>query len=151
MCGAFIGLLQIPSTYMLGNTMGSATSFASIMGQWLRLTCDEKTKDKFVHFKNQLNKWWQVGHVVFALIGSFIATILAIGITKWDFDMFDGVDALSAFVGGFIMLFGSRFANGCTMGHGISGTAKLTIGSFVSVAAMFIGGTAAAFITLALS
>ena len=150
-CGALVGLLQIPSAYILGNTMGSATSFAALMGQWLRLTSKEETKNKFTHFKKQLNKWYQVGHVVFALFGSLIATIIVIGINKWNLNAFNGVDPISAFIGGFIMVFGARFANGCTMGHGISGTAKLTVGSFVSVAGMFIGGTAAAFITVAAS
>ena len=45
-----------------------------------------------------------------------------------------------AFVGGFLMLLGARIADGCTSGHGISGIAQLSIGSFIAVAAMFAGG-----------
>ena len=44
-----------------------------------------------------------------------------------------------AFAGGFIMLLGARIADGCTSGHGISGSAQLAIGSFIAVAAMFGG------------
>ena len=38
------------------------------------------------------------------------------------------------------MLLGARIADGCTSGHGISGIAQLSIGSFTAVAAMFAGG-----------
>jgi len=49
-----------------------------------------------------------------------------------------------AFAAGFIMLFGARIADGCTSGHGLSGTAQLAVGSMVAVAAMFAGGIATA-------
>jgi uncharacterized membrane protein YedE/YeeE len=38
------------------------------------------------------------------------------------------------------MGFGSRWANGCTSGHGISGTMQLAVSSWVSVVFFFIGG-----------
>jgi uncharacterized membrane protein YedE/YeeE len=47
---------------------------------------------------------------------------------------------LSAVVGGFIMLVGSRAAGGCTSGHGISGLSCFSLSSLVTVAAMFGGG-----------
>ncbi len=45
-----------------------------------------------------------------------------------------------AFAGGFALLFGARLASGCPSGHGLTGMARLSIGSFVTVAAMFAGG-----------
>ena len=51
-------------------------------------------------------------------------------------------------VGGFLMLFGARIADGCTSGHGISGMAQLAVGSTVAVAAMFVGGIATATLVL---
>ena len=53
-----------------------------------------------------------------------------------------------AFVGGFLMLFGARIADGCTSGHGLSGMAHLSVGSTVAVAAMFAGGIATATLLL---
>ena len=44
-----------------------------------------------------------------------------------------------AFARGFLMLLGARIVDGCIGGHGISGIAQLSIGSFVAVAAMFEG------------
>ena len=48
------------------------------------------------------------------------------------------------FIGGVMMAFGARLADGCTSGHGISGTLQLDAGSWLSVIFMFIGGIAAA-------
>ena len=53
-----------------------------------------------------------------------------------------------AFIAGFLMLFGARLADGCTSGHGLSGTAQLAVGSMVAVAAMFAGGIATAMLAL---
>jgi uncharacterized membrane protein YedE/YeeE len=47
---------------------------------------------------------------------------------------------VQAFIGGLLLLFGARFAGGCTSGHMISGISQLTIGSFVFGIAIFISG-----------
>ena len=49
------------------------------------------------------------------------------------------LNAMAA-LGGFIMVFGARIADGCTSGHGVSGIAQLAIGSFIAVTAMFAAG-----------
>ena len=41
---------------------------------------------------------------------------------------------------GFLVGFGSRYAGGCTSGHGIVGLSNLEIPSFIAVAGFFIGG-----------
>ena len=43
-------------------------------------------------------------------------------------------------LGGFLMGFGSRYAGGCTSGHGITGLATLQKSSLVAVIGFFIGG-----------
>jgi len=42
--------------------------------------------------------------------------------------------------GGFLVGFGTRYANGCTSGHAISGLAALRVTSLVAVIGFFIGG-----------
>lgn len=49
-------------------------------------------------------------------------------------------------VGGFAMIFGARLAGGCTSGHGISGMSTMSLSSFITVASMFGGGIATAYI-----
>lgn len=43
-------------------------------------------------------------------------------------------------VGGFLVGFGTRYANGCTSGHAISGLAALRLTSLVAVFGFFAGG-----------
>lgn len=53
-------------------------------------------------------------------------------------------------VGGFLVGFGTRYANGCTSGHAISGLAALRVTSFVAVLGFFAGGLIATHILLPL-
>ncbi len=43
-------------------------------------------------------------------------------------------------VGGFLVGFGSRYADGCTSGHAISGLANLQLSSLAAVIGFFVGG-----------
>jgi uncharacterized membrane protein YedE/YeeE len=61
-------------------------------------------------------------------------------------DLF-GFQALATFpgfmlvvVGGFLVGFGARYANGCTSGHAISGLSNLQASSLVAVLGFFAGG-----------
>ena len=49
-----------------------------------------------------------------------------------------------ALAGGFLMGFGSRWAGGCTSGHGISGTLQMAVSSWLAAICFFVGGVAAA-------
>jgi uncharacterized membrane protein YedE/YeeE len=51
-----------------------------------------------------------------------------------------------AFIGGVVLGIGARWADGCTSGHGISGTLQLVVSSWVAVICFFIGGVATAFL-----
>lgn len=45
-------------------------------------------------------------------------------------------------LGGFLIGFGTRWANGCTAGHAIMGLSLLNFGSLVAVIGFFLGGLA---------
>lgn len=49
---------------------------------------------------------------------------------------------ISLILGGFLVGFGARYANGCTSGHAIMGLSLLNVGSLVAVIGFFIGGLA---------
>ena len=57
---------------------------------------------------------------------------------------------LVVLVGGFLVGFGARWANGCTSGHAISGLANLQLSSLVVVIGFFIGGLVSAHLLLSL-
>ena len=50
----------------------------------------------------------------------------------------------AAFLGGGLMMFGARLAQGCTSGHGISGALQLAVSSWVFVVVMFAVATGVA-------
>jgi uncharacterized membrane protein YedE/YeeE len=52
--------------------------------------------------------------------------------------------------GGFLVGFGSRWAGGCTSGHGITGLASFQLPSLIAVAGFFAGGFIATFLLLPL-
>lgn len=54
--------------------------------------------------------------------------------------MFSFKGFLILLVGGVLVGFGSRYAGGCTSGHGIVGLSNLEIPSLISVIGFFIGG-----------
>ena len=51
---------------------------------------------------------------------------------------------LAAFIGGAVLGIGARWADGCTSGHGISGTLQLVVSSWVAVLCFFVGGVISA-------
>jgi len=53
---------------------------------------------------------------------------------------------LVAFLGGLLLGIGSRWADGCTSGHGISGTLQLVVSSWLAVICFFVGGVGTALI-----
>lgn len=53
-------------------------------------------------------------------------------------------------VGGFLVGFGTRYANGCTSGHSISGLANLQLPSLVATIGFFVGGLVATHLLLPL-
>ena len=53
---------------------------------------------------------------------------------------------VAAFIGGVILMYGARLANGCTSGNGISGSLQLALIGWVFFAVMFVTGTITAFI-----
>lgn len=52
--------------------------------------------------------------------------------------------------GGFLVGFGTRYANGCTSGHAISGLAAMRLTSLVAVVGFFVGGLIATHLLLPL-
>ena len=156
--GIVIGLLQIPAFLLIETALGASSSYVTI-GGWIAsfvdpgiLRIDYVAKHVAATGKN----WWQVALVVGIAIGAFVSMKLS-GARRRPISPIwaralgspsPGRRYAVAFVAGFLMLFGARLADGCTSGHGLSGTAQLAIGSMVAVAAMFAGGIVTALVAL---
>ena len=57
---------------------------------------------------------------------------------------------IAALLGGVLLGLGSRWAGGCTSGHGISGTMQLAVSSWISAICFFVGGILMAALLFAL-
>ena len=51
-----------------------------------------------------------------------------------------GINLIILILGGFLVGFGTRYADGCTSGHAISGLSNLQLPSLIAVVGFFIGG-----------
>ena len=151
--GIVVGLLQIPAFLFIGTALGTSSSYVTISAHLASFVDPSITEIKYAskHLWGAKN-WWQVALVAGIVLGAFISSRLS-GTPRWGHSPFwaKAMGAhtplrrnLMAALGGFIMVFGARIADGCTSGHGVSGIAQLAIGSFVAVTAMFGAGIIAA-------
>ena len=57
---------------------------------------------------------------------------------------------VSVVIGGFLVVFGTAWAGGCTSGHGVTGMASLEPASFIAVLGFFAGGLLGTWLVLPL-
>jgi uncharacterized membrane protein YedE/YeeE len=139
--GILIGLLQIPSVLIAGNVLGTSSSYMTLICHCVK-TVDRK-HEKLPHFKRYttLSDFWQAFLLGGIVLGSYLSSTMGktygIGTSP--------STPLISFIGGSLLLIGARTAGGCTSGHGISGIAKLSTASFVTVTCMFLGAIATSF------
>lgn len=156
--GVVIGLLQIPAFLLIETALGASSSYVTIGGLIASFVDPSILNIDYVsrHIAATGKNWWQVALVVGIAIGAFFSMKLS-GAHRhpispiWKRALGSASPTYRytvAFAGGFFMLFGARIADGCTSGHGLSGTAQLAVGSMVAVAAMFAGGIATAMLTM---
>jgi uncharacterized membrane protein YedE/YeeE len=87
------------------------------------------------------------GHVIFLMV--FVALFFSLSLLiSGSFGTTSALaqSPLLSLLGGFLIVGGSRLADGCTSGHGISGMSSLALTSFVAVPAMFAAGIATSFL-----
>ncbi len=153
LAGIIIGLLQIPAFLIIHTALGASSSYVSLGGYFSGLVDSNIIENAyFQKYMLSIKYLWQGTMVIFIAVGAFISVRLARSGRKPVSPIWGKVLNLDdlrrrsamAFLGGFCMLFGARWAGGCTSGHGISGIGQLSAGSLVVVLAMFIGGAVVA-------
>lgn len=153
LAGIVIGLLQIPAFLLINTALGASSSYVTLAASLAQFFDPAISGIEYAakHLDGAKN-WWQVGIVAGIVLGALLSSRLS-GLRRgapspvWQTMRGQGSAAgrfVFAFAGGFLMLLGARIADGCTSGHGISGMAQLSLGSFVAVTAMFAGGIATA-------
>jgi uncharacterized membrane protein YedE/YeeE len=117
-----------------------------------RLFRGKKAEDRPYYQKIGLGIDWQWMLVLGVVLGSLASALLSGDFRlQWVPDSWAAVfgnspvlRTLAALIGGCFIGFGARWADGCTSGHGISGTLQLAVSSWISAICFFIGGILAA-------
>lgn len=146
--GVGIGILSWFTFLISQRALGCSTAFAKLSGMIEMLFRGDKVMLKPYYQKLDLVVGWQMMLVLGIFIGSLLSALLS-GDFQWQWvpstwESAFGDSALLraaiALLGGVIIGFGARWANGCTSGHGISGTLQLAVSGWISAIFFFIGG-----------
>ena len=153
--GAGIGFLSWLTFLLSDKALGCSTAFARTSGMLGRLFRGRERIEGNPYYRKfpPVIDWeWML--VLGILIGAVVSALLSGDLDpRWIPPAWEARFGASlvprlavAFAGGMFVGFGSRWAGGCTSGHGISGTMQLALTSWVTAIFIFIGGIAAAMI-----
>lgn len=160
--GPLIGL-TVPLLLVIGNKMfGISSSFRHICAACL------PQGPSFFRYDWRKTGGWNLLFVSGIVIGGFLGGYLfrnpdpialapdtVAALSELGIDSFSGLVPADLFnwnslltlpgfivlaLGGFLVGFGTRYANGCTSGHAITGLANLQVASLTAVIGFFIGG-----------
>jgi len=151
--GAGIGVLSWFAFLSADHPLGITTAFehtAALPGKALAPAFSE-TNSYFDKASPKIGWEWML--VIGVFIGSFVSSkasgdrnapaVPRLWQKRFGSSKFKRYAA--AFLGGALMLFGARLAQGCTSGHGISGTLQLAVSSWLFTIVIFAAGIATAF------
>ena len=146
--GIGIGILSWFTWLISNKPIGCSTSFARTAGMIEKLFRGSKVEQKLYYQEVKPGIDWQ-WMFVFGIIGGALISSLLSGDfnlqwvpSQWQLAFGDSIPLrfFAALTGGLLLGFGSRWAGGCTSGHGISGTMQLAVSSWISAICFFIGG-----------
>jgi hypothetical protein len=143
-----IGVLSWLTFLLSDRTIGCSTAFARFGGMLEQVFRGDKVKARPYFQKVLPTVGWDTMLIVGIMLGAFISAQLSGEFTLhwipslWA-DAFGSIiwtRVLVALIGGGVLGVGSRWAGGCTSGHGISGTLQLAVSSWLASILFFVGG-----------
>ena len=146
--GIGIGILSWLTFLISHKPLACSTTFAKSSGLIEKAIWGKKVAEKPYYKEIKLDIDWQFMLVIGIILGSLLSALLS-GDFQWQWvpSLWAGTYGsailprlISALVGGIFLGFGARWADGCTSGHGISGTMQLALSSWISAIFFFIGG-----------
>jgi uncharacterized protein len=148
LAGAGIGILGTLAFLLSDRPIGCSTAFVKAGGLVGLLTNPDRVK-RSEYYREIVPKMdWPFMIIPGIVIGAFISVILSGQFhilwvpALWGnaFGYNPALRILAALAGGILLGFGSRWAGGCTSGHGINGSIQLSLASMITAACFFIGG-----------
>jgi uncharacterized membrane protein YedE/YeeE len=141
--GLAVGLYALFQLYVTGKPLGASTGYGNM--------CSFISKANFFkqgEYENPNN--WRLWFIIGLPLGGLLAALTSPGDITASFSvgaMYDSVlpralwaKGLVLTLGGILIGYGARLANGCTSGHAIAGISLLNPPSVLSAAGFFIGG-----------
>jgi uncharacterized protein len=146
--GIGIGILSWLTFLISQKPLACSTTFAKSSGLIEKAIWGKKVAEKPYYKEIKLDIDWQFMLVIGIILGSLLSALLS-GDFQWQWvpSLWAGTYGsailprlISAIIGGIFLGFGARWADGCTSGHGISGTMQLALSSWISAIFFCIGG-----------
>ncbi|NLF15416.1 MAG: YeeE/YedE family protein [Anaerolineaceae bacterium] len=156
--GIGIGVLSWLTWLISHKPIGCSTSFARSAGMIEKLLRGPKVETRPYYQEVKPAVDWQWMLVLGMVVGALVASLLS-GDFQWQwvpsrwaaaFGTNVPIRLIAALLGGVLLGLGSRWAGGCTSGHGISGTMQLAVSSWISAICFFVGGILMAALLFAL-
>ncbi|MBW6489991.1 MAG: YeeE/YedE family protein [Lentimicrobium sp.] len=149
LAGVLLGLVVIAANFISGRSVGASGAIKSAIVAGVETVAPAHAESATFykefsegHTGNPLNTWL-VYQMLGVILGGFLSGVLAHRLT-WKVEHNPRITSrtrlIFALVGGILFGLGSQFGRGCTSGSALSGMAILSLGGFISMAAIF--GTA---------
>lgn len=134
--GPLIGLF-VPLLYIIG---AKAFGISSSFDQLCRIVVPKNKKERisFDAAKNSWKLYFVIGIAIGAVVTQYVLSPMPKQFLPPGYYTASGYGIL--FVGGLFVGFGTRYANGCTSGHAITGLSLLNPGSLYATLSFFISG-----------
>jgi hypothetical protein len=151
--GAFIGLLSWAAFAIVNKPIGMSTSIAAASGAVAEGVVGRETVLANPYWSKVTPKW---DYGMLFLVGTFAGALLSSLVSRsfrveyvpevWQerFGPSRSKRLVWAFFGGVLALYGARMADGCTSGHGISGSLQLALSSWTFFLTLFGAGVVTA-------
>jgi hypothetical protein len=157
--GAGIGILACLSFVFARHPLGCTTAFVKVRGlidRVLNRTVAERPEYYRLFVPAIDGQVMVIGGIV---VGAGIAAVLlpqagtgtvpSLWVSAFGPSLL--VRLIVAFLGGMLLIIGARWAGGCMCGHGIGGTAQLSVASYLTLFATFLSGIIVALVLFRLA
>lgn len=154
--GVLIGVLSILTFTLADKPIGISTGIAQASGACALPVLGADGVAANTYWAKKAVPAWDYGSLFVlgtffgALVSSLVSGSFKLesvpAIWRERFGPSVGKRLLAAFIGGVVIIFGARLADGCTSGHGISGSLQLAVSSWTFFIVMFISGIVTAFL-----
>lgn len=148
--GILLGLLNMAAFYTANYYLSVSTTFSRAAGMLVGLVAPEHVATNAYWQMTKPVVDWQFMLVIGIPIGAFLAAWLSRGRVQFSGQLPDlwvsrfGATRAKRWVigtlGGILVGFGARLADGCTSGHALSGGLQLAISSWLFLAALMLSG-----------